>query len=440
MDDFTYTCKRTVVSSKPVQPGKSFPLSVLDRIMEPNHLRIVYYYRTPPGRDDGETTKKLRESMSEMLTCFPIVTGRLVKDEQGENWMVKCNDAGVRMVEAKIKGSLDDWLEKVDSNKEFKLIYWEEMFHKPYFWSTFYVQITEFEEGGIAIGLSCFHLLADPSCATMFVKAWADTTLGRKMMTPPLCHPLPRRRADNKISGHQIYTDLINYYKSTIRPTNSVATTPHKTISFKFTDPMVRACITTARTSGLRATTPFQALAGLFWASISKIKGKENGLIDMCIGLDMRKVLGLDEGFFGNCMVFNKVQTNSAGYDGATRAIEKEMEKMDNQVIMDLIGWLENNECKSSPLINGCDLICANLGGIDPYLATFEQGYEPLRVSYYVEPFAGVGHVLVLPLSPPGGPMSRVVMVTLPETEVVKLCEDDLILRFSPTILMKTKK
>ncbi|XP_065850756.1 protein ECERIFERUM 26-like [Euphorbia lathyris] len=439
MDDFTYTCKLTVVSSDPVQPGKSFPLSVLDRTMEPNHLRILYYYRTPGGRDVGETTKKLRISLSEMLTCFPIVTGRLVKDEKGEKWMVKCNDAGVRMVGAKLKGSLDDWLDKVDSDKELNLIYWEDMFHKPYFWSTFYIQITEFEEGGLAIGLSCFHLLADPSCVTMFIKAWADITLGRKIMTPPLCHPLPSRGHGNNNFGHRSYTDLINYYKSTIETRNAVSATRHTTISFRFTDPMVRACITTARTTGLSVATPFQALAGLFWARISKIKGKGNRLIDMCIGLDMRKVLGLDEGFFGNCMVYNKVHSDSGGYDGAVRAIEKEMEKMDNEGIMDLIEWLENNEYKPSPLMNGRDLICSNLGGIDSYLATFEEGYDPLRVSYYIEPFTGVGHVLVLPSPSGGGAMSRVVMVTMSEMEAVKLCKDDFILSFSPTILMGTK-
>ncbi|XP_065879568.1 uncharacterized protein [Euphorbia lathyris] len=332
--------------------------------------------------------------MSEMLTCFPIVTGimdenfvgRLVKDEKGKNWMIKCNDAGVRMVEAKLKGSLDDWLDKVDSDKEFNLIYWEDMFHNPYFWSTFNVQITEFEEDGIAIGLSCFHLLADPSCATMFIKAWADITLGRKMMTPPLCHPLPSQRHGNSNSGHRSYTDLINYYKSTIATTNLVPAIRHTTISFQFADPMVRACMT--KEYGMRRNNPCK---------------------------------------------FGKLS-------GAVRAIEKEMEKIDNEGIMDLIEWLENNECRSSPLMNGCDLICSNLGGIDPYLATFEEGYDPLCVSYYVEPFAGVGHVLVLPSPSSGGAMSRVVMVTLPEMEAVKLCEDDLILNFSPTILMETRK
>lgn len=138
--EVTYICKRTVVSTKPVQPGKYYHLSVLDRLMENNHLRIVYYYRSKGGSKSGELTKKLRESMSEVLTCFPIVTGRLQKNPEGQ-WMIKCNDAGVRTVEARARGSVDDWLRNVNREKELKLVHWEDMYHKPYFWSTFYVQV-----------------------------------------------------------------------------------------------------------------------------------------------------------------------------------------------------------------------------------------------------------------------------------------------------------
>ncbi|KAM1089333.1 hypothetical protein ACFX19_017322 [Malus domestica] len=69
--------------------------------------------------------------------------------------MIKCSDVGVRMIEAKARGSLEEWLTNVGREKELMLVYWEEMYHKPYFWSTFYVQLTEFEDGGLAIGLSC---------------------------------------------------------------------------------------------------------------------------------------------------------------------------------------------------------------------------------------------------------------------------------------------
>lgn len=138
----TYNCKRTVVSTKPVQPGKHHALSVLDRLMEKNHLRIVYYYpSTGDHREPGELTKRLRESVSETLSFFPVVTGRLLKHEKEEKWTIKCNDAGIRLVEARAKGTVAEWLRNVDREKELKLVHWEEMFYRPYFWSTLYVQV-----------------------------------------------------------------------------------------------------------------------------------------------------------------------------------------------------------------------------------------------------------------------------------------------------------
>ncbi|KAG6739327.1 hypothetical protein POTOM_056920 [Populus tomentosa] len=442
MADITYICKRTVVSTKPVQPGKHCSLSVLDRLMEQNHLRSVYYFRTPGGREPGELTKKLRESLSEMLSCFPIVTGRLLKDPKG-HWMIKCNDAGVRMVEGRIKGSVEDWLKSVDREKELKLVHWEEMYHKPYFWSTFYVQITEFGEGGLAIGLSCFHLLADPTSAAMFVKAWADVTLTGKMLNPPLFHQLPPRRPGGKNPNHEPHMELINCYKPIADKTNLVSDTKHATIALAFSDPMVRACMANGQAMNAfdqsSSPSPFEALAGLFWVCISKLKGAGDGLIDISICSDMRNVLQLDNGFFGNCMVYNKVNSKSLKehkLSDVAKAIGEVIAKMDTDGITDLIEWLEHNGYQSPPPMNGCELMCASLEAVDPYLAVFEEGFVPIRVSSYVEPVVGAGHVLVLPSPPCEGPLSRTVMVTLPEDEAARLCEDDLILHFSPTILM----
>ncbi|XP_027333099.1 protein ECERIFERUM 26 [Abrus precatorius] len=440
-NEVSFICKRTVVSTKPVEPGKYFPLSVLDRYMENNHIRMVYYYQTSGEVRLGEVTKKLRETLSEMLTHFPKVSGRLIRDEKGQ-WKIKCNDAGVRMVEAKAKGSVEGWLRCVDREKELQLVYWETMFHKPYYWSTFYVQLTEFEEGGLAIGLSCVHLLADSTCATTFMKAWADISFGNKMNTPPLFIPLPPRRLGNIKPNHYPHMELIHYYKSLIEKPICAKEAKYTTISLSFSDHMVQACMSMAQpncTSG--PITPFEALAGLFWVSLSKVKGLRNGLLDMSICLDVRKVLGLDNGFFGNCMVYNKVHSEGNleynHFPQAVRTIKDVVAKMDSEGIMDLIEWLENNDINSPTMINGHDLVCVNLENVDPYLAVFQDRLKPIHVSYYIEPVLGQGQVLILS-SPKGeGPLSRVAMVTLKEEEAIKLCEDYLISQFSPIILMK---
>ena len=48
-------------------------------------------------------------SLSEKLLLYPSVTGRLTRGEAG-NWEVKCNDAGVRVLRAKVSVRIDEWL------------------------------------------------------------------------------------------------------------------------------------------------------------------------------------------------------------------------------------------------------------------------------------------------------------------------------------------
>lgn len=314
------------------------------------------------------------------------------------------------------------------------------------------LQITEFEEGGLAIGLSCTHLLADPICATMIIKAWADTTLGGKMTSPPLFHPLPPRRPININPNHRLYTELINHYKNSIQKPSKCTDQPQNvtTVTLSFSHEMVTACMAVQGGAHEGQTlTPFEALASLFWVVINNVKRTKCCLNNMFICLDMRKVLGLDKGFFGNCMVYNKVDFGKDfdhnDLSKPALAIREVVRKMDFEGIMDLVEYLELNDIYRSSC---CDhghglmrfegLICVNLEDVEAYNAIFEDGiFKPVRVSYYVEPVVGQGQVLILP-SPEGGrsDFSRVVMVTLPGDEAVKLCEDALLMQFSPTILM----
>lgn len=174
-----------------------------------------------------------------------------------------------------------------------------------------------------------------------------------------------------------------------------------------------------------------------------------NGLVGMSICLDVREALGLDCGFFGNCMLYNKVNAHAAGdlrdndneLTQAVKAVREVVSKMDGEGVMDLIEWLEDNDMNmmnGGAMMNGRDLVCASAERVDPYLAVFEDGVKPIRVSYYVEPVLGEGQVLILSAPPQEGPLSRVAMVTLPVDEAIKLCEHDLISHLSPTILMKS--
>ncbi|XP_026385051.1 protein ECERIFERUM 26-like [Papaver somniferum] len=365
--------KKTLGSIKEVEDGKFCNLSVLDRVMEPSSLRIVLYYQFPANTNFAKLKKKFGISISYTLSAFTIVVGRLIANPTPSegHWHIKCNDDGVRTIEARANCSLEEWLMSVTREKELELIYWDEMPNNPHLWSAFYVQLTEFEEGGFSVGLSCAHLLADAMTATMFLKAWADSHLLRKIQSPPLFHPLPSRKlCSTNTKNHELHFDLINQYKSSIEsisnPITASKSEEYSTITFAFSDEMVRKCIFEMSSD----SSPFAALAALFWVCISKVKGRKEGLINMCVCLDMRNVLGLGKDFFGNCMVFNKVSGDievaekEAGLANAARAMQSVVGEMEEKErIMDLIEWLKKNTGTHRIFqpINGNDVICAGI-------------------------------------------------------------------------------
>ncbi|KAK9682588.1 hypothetical protein RND81_10G083800 [Saponaria officinalis] len=464
---FTFFRKRTLVSTKAVEPPcKIHKLSTLDLIMQKHHVNIIIYYNTPLlGSQLGETTLKIRECLTETLSYYHVVSGRLMKkdnsydndnDNDNENdnekgkWVIKCNDAGIRMIEARVKGSVENWLENLDDVNENMLLHWEDMSHVAYnLWPTFYVKVTEFEEGGLALGLSCAHMLADPLSATIFMKALTDSFLCGKTTIPPFFHPLPQRRLGFKNSHHRPNNYLINAYKSLLQsPSPSpLMAQSYTTIALEFKDHIVQSCIRSARLDGLTRSTcsrAFIALVGLIWNCVSRVKEVRHGLVDMSICLNVRKVLGLNQGYFGNCMIYNKVDGDGVRMDdlvSSTRAVETAVENMTKDEIFGLIEWLDNydNDLSPQPVVSSDNLVFINLEDTDPYSSTIIEGYGPIRVSYYIESIVGKEKVLILPSRPNEGQLSRVVMVTLSSDQALKLCDDNYLARFSPVVIMGPK-
>lgn len=76
---------------------------------------------------------------------------------------------------------------------------------------------------------------------------------------------------------------------------------------------------------------------------------------------------------------------------------------------------------------------------VEAYNLKFDDDLgRPIRAWYYIEPVVGEGQLIILP-SPESGEddlSRRVVMVTLPVYEAVKLCEEAVLMKFCPTIWM----
>ncbi|KAH7838598.1 hypothetical protein Vadar_028781 [Vaccinium darrowii] len=122
-----FITKETVTPSSPTPPHlRTFNLSLLDQLSPSYYINLLLFYATNPNTagvgDSGEKSKKrtetsqrLKKSLSETLTRFYPLAGRM---KTLASIVVDCNDEGVHYSVAEvINHSLTDLLQQPESEE-----------------------------------------------------------------------------------------------------------------------------------------------------------------------------------------------------------------------------------------------------------------------------------------------------------------------------------
>ncbi|XP_057960424.1 protein ECERIFERUM 2-like [Malania oleifera] len=437
----TLQSKLTVVSSVSIGPGKTHPLSALDHSMGLHTLHFVYYYKNIAAGTFH--LNPLRRSLSEALSLYPPVTGRLTRRPDDGNWQVKCNDAGVRVLQAKVAATLDEWLRSADWSQERDLTVWEDMPEDPYIWSPFRIQINDFEGGGVAIGLSCTHLFADLTSAALLFKSWTDSHCGEAIAIKPSFYPSGLHRP----AVPNTDTNSTSYYttKSQAKPPS----VKMATVTFRFSSSRIKQCLSSEVHQSCPNATPFDLLAALFWTRVASLKAHAPGhdhTQTLSICMDSRKLghgKNPTHGYFGNALHFSLLsldadELENAGLGHVAGLVHRHVSGLREEEVQSLMDWLESRKGKSGEYappfrMYGPELTCIDMEHMVSG-STFEKGEKPVHVACHVGNVEGEGLILVMP-SPEEG-LGRTVMVTLPEQQMAKLCEDQAIRHLEPTMLV----
>ncbi|CAH2074394.1 unnamed protein product, partial [Thlaspi arvense] len=179
---------QSVMPAEVTQHRKVRSISVSDSVgvgIFRRTLNIVTYYKQ--AGDNGErgwlAAGWIKESLGRVLTEQPMISGRLRRrrtatQEEEDGLEVVANDSGVRLLEATFPASLPEFLEMVKKDKsraEAETVFWRDIDEDaPQFSPLFYVQVTNFENGGYTIGISCSILIADLLLETDFLTKWAQ--------------------------------------------------------------------------------------------------------------------------------------------------------------------------------------------------------------------------------------------------------------------------
>ncbi|KAL3639215.1 hypothetical protein CASFOL_017122 [Castilleja foliolosa] len=412
--------KLSVVSSTPTEPGKIHKFSLLDQAMGPHTIHLVFYYRSNPFNAGPMSTDldNLRVVLSELLDLYPTATGRLTRGPDG-GWQVKCNDAGVRMLQASVSATLDEWLGSADTCEEKDLTMWEDMPQDPTFWSPFRIQITNFQCGALAIGLSCSHIHADITSAALLMKSWSELHRAQPLTHPPTLH-LP-----------QLPTTVAS-------PTTTAATPPPEfaTITFKFPSSAIEKCLLEVKKRCPNAT-PFDILVALFWSRIAH----SHGAISICVDSRNNNRSPIPYAYFGNAFRSSVLKVDPDVLAGG------ELGQISDYVHRHVEG-LKGDDFLGSLLedgpelrVYGPQLTCIDISNAQDlvmYDAEFKEGEKPAHVSCRVGNVEAEGMIMVMP-SAEGG-LGRTVAVNLPQEQIDGLCEDQIIKDLEPTMIISGKR
>ncbi|KAJ4793500.1 HXXXD-type acyl-transferase family protein [Rhynchospora pubera] len=422
----TVYAKSTAPSLTPVKPGKTHEFTALDHSMSRHSVHLVCYYRQAPT----VTMTALKESLCDVLSYYPAMTGRLVKNEGdgcGE-WMVKCNDAGVRMVDARADTTLDEFLATATDEEERQLAYWEDVGSDPYLWSPYCIQFTDFKDGSMAVGISCTHFHADPTCVAVFSRAWSETHRRALVTCPPFFHPWAFYPRKNPVPSSPHLSE-----KSTIPP--PLHPPAMSSVTFAFSASSVRQCLADLQLSNL---SPFDALASLLWLRISSYKRASLGTAQLTLAVDCRRRMSapLPLGFYGNALHFFGVKADlSSGWIHIASELNRHVSGIKEDDVWSSVEWLHERSKEKAFQMYGPELTCLAWDNVPVYNAEFSPGAIPVHVGCRIGNAQGEGLVVIMAGAPGEGEEARTVIVTLPTDLTAQIYRDEAILKYRPKIM-----
>nr|AHA90803.1 cinnamyl alcohol acyltransferase 2 [Larrea tridentata] len=180
--------KKEVVT--PVLPMQEqwLPLSNLDLLLPPVNVGLFFCYRNPNSALTGKKltlanmVSSLKRALAQALVSYYAFAGELVLNSVGEP-MLLCNEKGVDFTEAFADVELQELsLYNPDESIEGKLV--PERKH-----GVLAVQVTQLKCGGLVVGCTFDHRIADAYSANMFLVSWAEIS----QFQPTLFQPSFRR-------------------------------------------------------------------------------------------------------------------------------------------------------------------------------------------------------------------------------------------------------
>ncbi|PON91601.1 Transferase [Trema orientale] len=428
----------TVVPGKSRGENEDLELTNVDLAVKLHYIKGVYFFRritattTAGGGGDrspipvagGISIDELKRPMFALLDRFFPAAGRIRRSDDGRPY-IKCNDAGVRIVEAFCDElTVDECLATRELGASFhdRLCYKQVLGPDLGFSPLVFLQFTWFKCGGLSVGLSWAHILGDVVSASTFINVWAQIMAGhvpQKSLHVPSSIKLhdddPQDFVANKPFSLKELDPVENYWSL---PANNGQNM--RTRSFRVSSKQLDLLM--SNTCGKKAAnfSRFEILSAIIWKSLSRIR--ENSGPKMvticCYKYPCGDRDGKIEILNNKDIVVSTIKTSFEADVSELAYLIANKRTIENDAIEEIVG---RNNGKGDFSMYGTNLTFVNLEEVEIY-GLEVKGERPIFANYTIEGVGDEGLVLVLPGSPKMEEEdARTVTVLLPEYQLAHL-------------------
>ncbi|KAI3939322.1 hypothetical protein MKW98_022190 [Papaver atlanticum] len=150
------------------------PLTVFDKASFDLHVAVLYAFKPPM-----QSNEVLKYALSKILVYYPHLAGRFITDDLGRTCII-LNNAGVRITKTYIPSTLAEHLPFNPSKDVIHLLPPVEGVEE-----LFQIQLNRYACGGLVIGETSHHRVADGQSMSSFFVAWARMVRGLDIETLP---------------------------------------------------------------------------------------------------------------------------------------------------------------------------------------------------------------------------------------------------------------
>ncbi|XP_021894252.1 protein ECERIFERUM 26-like [Carica papaya] len=367
----------------------------VDLAMKLHYIKSVYIFDKEAG--EGLTIMRVKESLFYLLNDFYVICGRFRLSESGRPY-IKCNDCGVRFVEADCEKTVEEWLAMKDQAElHDHLVYYRPIGPEISFSPLVHMQLTRFKCGGAAVGLNWIHVLGDQSASAYFLNKWGSVLAGLRAGNPPptpVSLP-PIKKLQRSENPPPVDKQPISLKR--VDPVGDIWELPGNSKMGKFSFHLSPSHLSRLQSQVCRDSKipEFESVCAIIWQSIANISSQES----QPRKVTLFKTLPFDPktSILGNNQIISAIEVD---FSIPTAHLKNLAESLLNEATDERDGIksvVEADIETSDFIIYGANLTLVNLENANVYgLKLNEQ--SPKLVYYNVEGVGDGGVVLVLPV------------------------------------------